>query len=182
MDASAAKPARALMRRAITRSLCIAAFFPLLLALAARAQIVSPNGHQRSPLSTAAVRFLFPEQVNLRAGQPGAVTLHFRVAPGLHINSNAPLSDFLIPTTFSIPAGSGVTLAAATYPAGTLITLPIDPSTKLSVYTGNFAIRARLVSAAGEHLVQAKLHYQACNDSECLPPKTINVAIDVIAK
>jgi hypothetical protein len=26
------------------------------------------------------------------------------------------------------------------------------------------------------------LHYQACDQSQCLPPKTITVPIDVIAK
>jgi hypothetical protein len=30
--------------------------------------------------------------------------------------------------------------------------------------------------------VQGKLRYQACNDSQCLPPKTITVPIDVIGK
>jgi hypothetical protein len=110
------------------------------------------------------------------------VALHFRIAPGLHINSHAPTDDFLIPTTFSIPDGSGVRLDSATYPAGTVMTLPIDPATKLSVYTGEFIIQARVVATAGNHLVQGKLHYQACDNNQCMPPKTITVAIDVIGK
>jgi len=110
------------------------------------------------------------------------VTLHFRIAQGLHINSHTPSDDFLIPTEFSIPNGSGVQLQSATYPAGTVIALPIDPTTKLSVYTGEFIIQARLVATAGNHLVQGKLHYQACDQNQCMPPKTITVAIDVIGK
>ena len=54
--------------------------------------------------------------------------------------------------------------------------------TKLSVYTGEFDILARITATPGNHLVQAKLHYQACDQNECLPPKTINVPIDVIGK
>ena len=115
-------------------------------------------------------------------GKPSPVTLHFRIAPGLHINSHTPSEDYLIPTTFSIPDGNGVKLDKATYPAGTGLTLPADPKTMLSVYTGEFIIQAHIVSAAGNHLVEAKLHYQACNESQCLPPRTIQVAIDVIGK
>ena len=132
--------------------------------------------------SRAAVQYLFPEQVTVEAGKPSPVALHFRIAPGLHINSNTPREEYLIPTEFSIPDSSGVKLKDAGYPAGTDITLPIDPKTKLSVYTGEFVIRVRIVAPAGNHLVEGKLHYQACNESQCLPPKTIPVAFDVIGK
>ena len=136
----------------------------------------------RSVLKGAAVEFLFPEQVTLAAGKASDVELHFRVAPGLHINSHAPKDEFLIPTTFSIPEGGGVRLEVADYPAGAEFTLPLDPDTRLSVYTGEFTIHARIVAAAGNHLVEAKLRFQACDKSVCLPPKTIPVAIDVIGK
>ena len=136
----------------------------------------------RSIPKVAAVEFLFPEQVTVPAGKTATVALHFRIAQGLHINSNKPKDEFLIPTTFSIPDGAGVHLQDANYPAGVDITLPLDPSTKLSVYTGEFTIQAKIVAAAGNHLVEAKLHFQACDKNACMPPKTIPVAIDVIGK
>jgi hypothetical protein len=140
------------------------------------------GGTNRSVAKAEAVQYLFPEQVTVSAGKASPVTLHFRIAPGLHINSHTPSEDYLIPTNFTIPEGAGVRLDKATYPAGIDITLPADPKTKISVYTGEFAIQAHIVSTAGNHLVEAKLRYQACNDSQCLPPKTIPVAIDVIGK
>ncbi len=73
-------------------------------------------------------------------------------------------------------------LASAIYPAGKDIILPLDPGTKLNVYTGEFAIETRIVAAHGDHLVQAKLRYQACDQNACMPPKTITVPIDVIGK
>jgi hypothetical protein len=148
-------------------------------ALFAHAQSDLPG---RSILKGAAVEYLFPEQVTLVAGKPADVALHFRIAQGLHINSHTPKDEFLIPTTFSIPDGAGVRLDKATYPAGEDFTLPLDPGTKLSVYTGEFTIQARIVAAAGNHLVEGKLRYQACDKNACLPPKTIPVAIDVIGK
>jgi hypothetical protein len=151
-------------------------------ALAAHGQSLNSTAQGRSLLKTDAVTYLFPEQVSVPAGKPSQVALHFRIAQGLHINSHTPSDDFLIPTTFSIPEGSGVQLASAMYPAGMVIALAADPTTKLSVYTGEFIIQARIVATAGNHLVQGKLHYQACDQNQCMPPKTITVAIDVIGK
>lgn len=153
-----------------------------LATLAIQAQLVSPNAPGRSVVKTEAVRYLFPEQVSVAAGRPSPVVLHFRVAEGLHINSHTPKDSFLIPTTFSIPDGEGVRLDAATYPVGDIVSLAIDPKTKLSVYTGEFTIEARIVAAAGNHLMQGKLRYQACDNNQCMPPKTIDVPVDVIGK
>jgi hypothetical protein len=146
------------------------------------AQLIPTGGQNRPASKSDAVQYLFPEQVTVAAGKSTPVALHFRIAPGMHINSHKPSDEFLIPTVFSIPDSEGVKLDAATYPGGDMIVLPSDPKTKLNVYTGEFIIQAKLISPAGNHLVQGKLRYQACNDSQCLPPKTITVPIDVIGK
>lgn len=130
----------------------------------------------------AAVSYLFPEQITVVADKPTAVDLHFKVAAGLHINSNKPHAEELIPTTLKVPQASGVRLANATFPPGTDFAFPIDPTEKLSVYTGEFIIHAQLIAAKGDHLVEGTLHYQACNNEQCMPPHSIPVAIDVIAK
>jgi hypothetical protein len=136
----------------------------------------------RSTAKPPAVEYLYPDQVTVPAGKPTTVTLHFRIAPGLHINSHTPKEDELIPTTLSIPEGSGVRLEGAVYPPGAEFTLPIDPKTKLSVYTDEFIIQARIVAEAGYHLVVARLRYQACDNNACMPPRTITVPILVIGK
>jgi hypothetical protein len=136
----------------------------------------------RSVLKGAPVEYLYPEQLTVAAGKATEVALHFRIAQGLHINSHTPKDEFLIPTVFSIPDGAGVRLVEASYPPGTDFTLPLDPKNKLSIYTGEFVIQTRIVAEPGNHLVEAKLRFQACNNSQCMPPKTIPVAIDVIGK
>jgi hypothetical protein len=136
----------------------------------------------RSVVKGAAVEYMYPEQVTVAAGKASEVALHFRIAEGMHINSHMPKDEYLIPTTLSIPDGAGVRLEGASYPAGKDFTLPLDPQNKLSVYTEEFVIQARIVAAAGNHLVEAKLHFQACDKNVCMPPKTIPVAIDVIGK
>jgi Disulphide bond corrector protein DsbC len=152
------------------------------LGLGALLALGQADTSSRSVLKGAAVEYMFPEQISVTAGKASDVELHFRVAEGLHINSHTPKDEFLIPTTFSIPDGLGVKLEDVKYPAGEGFTLPADPQSKLSVYTNEFVIQARIVAAAGNHLVEAKLHFQACDKEVCLPPKTIPVAIDVIGK
>lgn len=134
----------------------------------------------RSTSKPQAVTYLYPEQLTLPAGKPAKIDLHFRIAAGLHINSHTPGEEELIPTTLTIPEGSGVRLEDAVYPPGTDFALPFDPKTRLSVYTGEFAIQARIVAIPGSHLVEARLHYQACDNNACMPPKTITAAISVI--
>jgi hypothetical protein len=148
----------------------------------AHAQTLATNAPAHSGATPPAVTYLYPEQVSVPAGKPTAVALHFRIAPGLHINSHTPREEELIPTTLSIPEASGVRLDGAVYPPGIDFTLPLDPQTKLSVYTGEFSIQARIVATPGAHLVEAKLRYQACDNSACMPPRTIVAAIDVIGK
>ncbi len=152
------------------------------LALAAQAQTPLFQEPHSQAAKTQAVEYLYPEQVTLAVGKPSQVTLHFRIAQGLHINAHHPREDYLIPTVLTVPDGSGVKLEAANYPEGVDYVLPADPKTKLSVYTGEFTIEARLVAVAGDHLVQARLRYQACDENACMPPKTIVAPIDVIGR
>jgi len=150
--------------------------------LSASAQVQETAKPSRTGARAEAVQYLYPEQVTVPAGKATAVALHFRIKDGLHINSHQPKDEFLIPTVLSLPESSGVRLESATYPAGTDFVLPVDPGTKLIVYTGDFAIQARVVAQPGDHMVEAKLRYQACDANACLPPKTITVPIDVVGK
>ena len=151
-------------------------------SLAASGQSLKSFVQPRQPAKSAAVTYLFPEQVTVAAGKPVEVDLHFRVAPGLHINSHKPVDDFLIPTTFSIPDGVGIRLLGVSYPQGSMTALAADPATKLSVYTGELVLRARIEAAAGNHLVEGRLRYQSCDNNQCMPPATAIAAIDVIGR
>jgi hypothetical protein len=164
------------------KSWLIGAAICLTACSALRAQDSLSASPHRSKAKVEAVEYLFPEQVTVPAGKPSAVALHFRIQQDLHINSHTPRADYLIPTVFSIPETSGVRLASASYPPGTDFTLPVDPKEKLLVYSGEFTIQAQIVAAPGDHLVEAKLHYQACDQNACMPPKTITVPIDVVGK
>jgi cytochrome c biogenesis DsbD-like protein len=129
-----------------------------------------------------AVTYLFPEQITITANKPSPVDLHFKVGPGLHVNSHTPHTEEFIPTTFDLPESSGVRLEKVVFPPGTEYAFSLNPKEKLSVYTGEFIVHAELLASKGDHLVQATMRYQACTSDTCMPPHSIPVAIDVIAK
>jgi hypothetical protein len=156
---------------------------PIVLAAASlSAQTPLSDLAARPAAKPPAVTYLFPEQISIAAGKPSPVDLHFKVAAGLHVNSHTPRSESLIPTTFKLPETPGVKVTRADFPPGDDFALSADPTDKLSVYTGEFVIHAEVVAAKGEYLVQATLRYQACSNDTCMPPHSITVAIDVIAK
>jgi hypothetical protein len=128
------------------------------------------------------VRYLFPEQVSVPAGKDAVLDLHFRINPGMHINSHTPSEKGLIPTRLIFPENSGVKLDKVEFPAGSEYSLRAMPSMKLNVYTGDFVVHAHIRAAAGQHLVKGSLRYQACDVNACYPPRNAPIAVDVIAK
>lgn len=159
----------------------------LILAIAgiAAAAICQPAVAQipaARPPSTAWVRLTSPQEVSIPAGKSAIVELHFVISPKLHINSHTPTSETLIPTRLAVTEVPGMKVAAIDFPAGQPFAFPIDPTTKLDVYTGEFILKAHVTAQPGSHLLQGVLRYQACDNDACYPPKTLPVAISVFAQ
>jgi hypothetical protein len=104
------------------------------------------------------------------------------VNDGLHINSHTPREKSLIPTQLMVGEPTGVNVASVDFPAGTDYSPAFSPNDKLSVYTGEFVLRAHVTAQHGDHLVQAALRYQACDANSCYPPRTAPVVVSLIAK
>jgi hypothetical protein len=112
-----------------------------------------------------------------------AVTLNFRVNRGFHINSNTPKSEFLIPTTLKMDVPTDIVLGKTDYPAGEELTLPFSPDEKLSVYSGDFTVTLMVHPlksvVPGNYAMRGTLRYQACDNAQCFPPKTLPVNFDI---
>lgn len=128
------------------------------------------------------VAYLYPEQVTLATGKPGIVEMHFRVKDGMHINSHTPHEKSFIRTDLVVAEPSGIKISAVDFPPGTDFSLAPNPADKLSVYTGEFVVKAHITAQPGEHLIEAVLRYQACDSNSCYPPRKAPVVLDVIAK
>ena len=129
-----------------------------------------------------AVQYLFPEQVSVVAGRDSVVDLHFKVIPGMHINSHTPREKSLIATRLIVAEGPGIKVNAVDFPAGSDYTLAALPNDKLSVYSGEFVVRAHIQAETGQHLLEGGLRYQACDTNSCYPPREAPIAVDVIAR
>jgi DsbC/DsbD-like thiol-disulfide interchange protein len=116
-------------------------------------------------------------------GKTATVELRFRVQKGLHINSHAPHDHNLIPTGVTLAPTAGVQVVDWEYPQGVDFALALQPNYKLSVYTGEFAVRLRVkVTAAGRQTIPATLRYQACDSNACMPPRNMPFTVEISAK
>ncbi len=129
------------------------------------------------------VRYVSPEQVRLARGKPQTVDLHFRIRDGLHINSHAPRDKSLIRTELLVAEPGGLDVQAVEFPPGEEFASKAFPNQKLSVYTGELILHARVVATApGEHPLAAALRYQACDADTCFPPKKAEVALEILTR
>ena len=145
--------------------------------LAAVASAESPG--KKAPSVTVAPI----ELVTVMRGKVSSVRVNFRVAPGFHINSNTPKSEFLIPTTLRMDAPTDIAITKLSYPAGRDMSFPFAPDEPLSVYSGDFtvtmAVRPLHTVVPGKYAIHGELKYQACDNAACYPPKKLPIGFDV---
>lgn len=122
-------------------------------------------------------------QVTAMRTKDTIVDLDFRVAPGFHINSNAPKSEFLIPTKLSMDVPTDIALGKIEYPAGQDLSFPFSPNDALNVYTGDFTVKLAVHPlhsvVPGKYVMHGFLRYQACDNAQCFPPKNLPVNFEV---
>ncbi len=110
------------------------------------------------------------------------VLVVYTLPPSWHVNAHKPLEDFLIPTVLDVAVTPPLKQFSVAYPEAHQINLSFS-ETPLAVYESGFAIGAVLTlaedAAPGNHELKATLKYQACNDTTCAAPQTLEFAIPV---
>jgi len=136
-----------------------------------------------APQGRTFVNFVSANNVVVSPGHSTPVHFTFHVVDPYHVNSSQPLEQELIPTQlhFSLPAE--VALGKLQYPAGKLMSFPFDPSTKLSVYSGDFVVNGIVIApgqaSTGTYTIHGELKYQACDNNACYPPKKLPFTFNV---
>lgn len=97
-----------------------------------------------------------------------------------HVNSVAPTNEFSIPTKIDLtsPALEAVEWS---YPPDKKMALAFAGDEMLSLYEGATPFRFRATRLAADGEITVSFYYQACNDSICLPPKTITKSVAMSA-
>jgi thiol:disulfide interchange protein len=114
-------------------------------------------------------------------GEISEVAVEVAVEKGWHVNSDRPSLEFLIPTGVEFDLPEGVTVEKVTYPDPIVRQLKLAGDKQLSLFEGEFAIKARLTrkgAPAGDGDIAVKLRYQACNDTICLRPTTVTLPVE----
>ncbi len=116
------------------------------------------------------------------AGSAARVAALVTIEPEWHVNSNKPTFDYLIPTVLTLELPEGWTQEQVHYPPAEMQKFAFADQ-PLAVYDGDVVIVADLKvpagAAAGTYPVRGSLRYQACNDSQCLPPVTAEAEIQL---
>jgi thiol:disulfide interchange protein len=114
------------------------------------------------------------------AGKPARLAALVSIEPGWHVNAHKPTFEYLIPTVLKLELPAGWPAEQVQYPAAAMKTFSFE-KLPLAVYDGDVVLVAQLAvpagTKAGVYPVQASLRYQACNDSQCLPPVTAQAEI-----
>ena len=102
------------------------------------------------------------------------------VEAGYHVNSNAPLDEYLIPLKVTWTAAGALEAGAVAYPKASTEKYAFADK-PLSVFAGNFEIVANFKVAAGAPagagIAAGKLSYQACNTKMCFRPATVEISV-----
>ncbi len=99
----------------------------------------------------------------------GLVTLNIEIAQGWHINANAPLEDYLIPTQLSV---AGTQSDPDSYPDPIIKSLGFN-NEPLALYEQQVQLVAQLPNLNNNDQGQILLKLQACSDEICLAPEEV---------
>jgi hypothetical protein len=118
-------------------------------------------------------------KLTIQRGSTADFSLKAELQPGFHVNSNMPGDDYLIPIKL-IWNKDPLEAEQVTYPKAQMEKLSFSTN-PISVYTGAFEIGTRFKAPTGAMpgmaFMNGKLRYQACNNKECLPPRTVDVRV-----
>ena len=115
-----------------------------------------------------------------RGGETG-LTVWAEVEPGWHINAHKPTDPFLIPSDVQLTLPPGVNADSLNYPKPDRKTFAFAEGKELLVYEGKVGMTTAIAvpaDFAGTQVrIEAVMRYQACNDSTCLAPTSVNAEV-----
>jgi len=142
--------------------IAIAALLALFASSASAAQL-GPTSIELAPVY---------ETNGAHAGSSMRMAVDVQLDAGYHVNSEAPLDPFLIPTELLIAPPDGITLSALAFPEA--IMFDQIGNIQLVVFEEQFRVGVEIALAddleAGEYVLPARLNYQSCDETICYSP------------
>ena len=111
------------------------------------------------------------------AAHPGDTVhaaLRVRIPGKFHVQSNAPLDEFLVPTVLQVTPPGGCTVSLVVYPEPMMLDAPDISEAPVAVFEHEFVIGVAFEIGdnvkPGTYPIEIALHYQACDDKMCRAP------------
>jgi suppressor for copper-sensitivity B len=116
------------------------------------------------------------------SGSTARIAALVSIEHGWHVHSNKPTLDYLIPTVLDLQVPVGWPEETIRYPQAEMQTFAFAEE-PLAVYDGDVVILSEVQipkgTPNGAFVVRASLRYQACDDSQCLPPVTTTAEVQL---
>lgn len=136
-------------------------------------------------ISSQSVVEVAVQPLDIPAGGANEAIVRVIVQPGYHINANPATYPYLKATELDITDTDDVSMDYTYYPNPLIKELAFAEQ-PLRVYEGETQLKVLLNAAKtapkGSRTVNGKLSIQACDQSVCYPPATLDVAIPVVIK
>ncbi len=153
----------------------------LITAVLALSLVLAPTLAAQENEQVVEVKIALSRDV-VRPGETFKAAVILKVQAGYHINDNAPLDEFMFPTSISIEDDPEFEVVEIYYPTGRRARYSYSEA-DLVVYDGEavlgLLLKAKDGLAPGAKTLKAILSYQACDNTSCLPPKELAFEIAI---
>lgn len=153
----------------------------IVLSILSAAVILAPAFAAQDEGHVIAVRSLISREA-VAPGETFKAAVIVQIRAGYHINDNAPLDEFMIPTTLAVDEHPDFEVLEVLFPKGRRARFSYSEA-ELVVYEGEVVLglllKAKDGAAPGAKSLTASVGYQACDNVSCLPPKELAFAIAV---
>jgi suppressor for copper-sensitivity B len=138
--------------------------------------------HAQPPRPEKAEVHLAVDRTAYESGGTARIAALVSIEHGWHVHSNKPTLEYLIPTVLDLQLPVGWPEETIQYPQAEIQTFTFAEE-PLAVYDGDVVILSEVKIPeglpAGIFPVRASLRYQACDDSQCLPPVTTEAEVQL---
>lgn len=121
-------------------------------------------------------------EIVVSAGKGTVIKIQVEIKKGYHIQANKVNDELLVPATVKIEEDKNITTGRQEFPRVKKIKLE-GTDDFLDVYDGIFEIRIPFKTIGtipkGKYILNAELHYQACDNKTCLFPKSLEFSISI---
>lgn len=113
----------------------------------------------------------------------GEIVFKAKIDPKWHIYSQRPTDVGPIPTSFSITPNAGFELQGKVQETDAHEEYVAAFEAKVFIFEKEAVFKQKIKRKSGAgNKISATVEYMTCNDRQCLPPKTVDLTIDIPAK